>query len=1382
MPLLDTENSQEQSFKKTSNTPSKPRFEFQSAEPLKSIPQLSTNRSAKYVRSITDSERGQAFADIYYKEHPEKQGNILEKASRSQERFVALHTPEIHAAIDTVLGGGIVNMVRGIATGGEKPKPTGNHAVDLMNYAHDNAMRGLFEPETTDVTSVALMKQYPNMHWAVAGALGTVTEFGSAVIANPISAFSKGSEFLSKNSQDKLLFNKITQSSQWGDNIMSAANKAGVPWEAAHKEAQTHLWDAINKGNYFQVLRKNMELYKPFQLKGLTVEDVGGVSPFKHPDFKGTEEAIIHGEKIKNNPEAIESLKSRMQETDKKLEEFKKIENKTDAQDQEGYDLSVKLQLYKESLRRAEGKEDASQRSISERIISKNKKKIGEEVIPTHPVNQEEVTMIMGLFKKGEITEERFQKGEITKEQYREMAITEEQLNFVIKNKLTIGRPNEPKTQAAEVVPYELPEPITPKRFVTARIDYLENQGNAIDSQMRTLENQKKMMEKQGLPTARVDNQLNKLGKQWQLIDSQIAEHIIGQNKLDDIKNEVIRTTVDSIMKHESTAEEKGLSEGIRKGVSIGKEKGRIQEAQRQSALRTFAKYKELAKEEVKKLTSQIENLNTNLLPLEYKKIVDGLKSKFDLNTRTDKTLWERGQTKKYLEEATARGEQVNIPEEMLEMLEKIPLNNLTVQQVRDLHEDIMRLYGQGRLKDKLKVANEERNLTEAVNQGKDIITRGEALTPESQIVKMVKERDAGLKDMTFKSLKYYISQWRRPEAMINQLDGGDAQGLNTKLIWDSINNADNIEQTLKESSDKQIAEMFGFQKEEEYHKIFDIDGNKLAKSDLMTIYASSGNIENRVHVLAMGFSDDIFEKVEGILSEEEKLAVKKYWQMQNDRFPEINKKCYEIEGRELSQVEKRFPILNLADKSPDEEMELEYEYRKMLSQRNPTMAKNFLKERTGSELPLRDLNFFGTIYRDIDRQNHYLAFIDPIRNANKYLKHPDIKQAIVQKHGEDTYKILTQWLKDASIGKIPSQMGWPSAFSKFVRTRSAPSYLGINFLTMAKQLIGIFPGMEMAGKSATVAFMPKFFSNPTKYIKLATEKSAMMKFRAMRQEREFEELRWSRDAFSRMKLKGYDKFLQLSLSPTLFTDRMISTSIWNAVYERLGHLPEEARIKEADRVVRRTQPMGGLIHLPHIFRDPSEIAKNMTWLKGHTNKFFNLQMDMIENKANGRDNNAKLASQMLFYTLLPMVTLFYLNHKRLPKAWEWLHGLGEQAFIGVWGIEEAFKLMGEHHYSASSTPLESYLKQVYDVFTAKKPSTKISKAVNLAATSTGFPITGVRRIFQGKPFGKSDEDREHKNKKSSKSLNAKQQNKFIDDFDKTFGYKRKRKNTGITE
>ena len=67
-----------------------PKFDSQSAQPLKTIPQLFTNRSARYVRPETEEERGQATADYLTgtKPSPIEKEDALPKALKLLQDYL----------------------------------------------------------------------------------------------------------------------------------------------------------------------------------------------------------------------------------------------------------------------------------------------------------------------------------------------------------------------------------------------------------------------------------------------------------------------------------------------------------------------------------------------------------------------------------------------------------------------------------------------------------------------------------------------------------------------------------------------------------------------------------------------------------------------------------------------------------------------------------------------------------------------------------------------------------------------------------------------------------------------------------------------------------------------------------------------------------------------------------------------------------------------------------------------------------------------------------------------------------------------------------------------------------------------------------------------
>ena len=62
------------------------------------------------------------------------------------------------------------------------------------------------------------------------------------------------------------------------------------------------------------------------------------------------------------------------------------------------------------------------------------------------------------------------------------------------------------------------------------------------------------------------------------------------------------------------------------------------------------------------------------------------------------------------------------------------------VKEVKDVHEAIMRLYRNGSLKDRLLTQQKERSFDATVKQCVETVTKGEGITPETTIIKALRE------------------------------------------------------------------------------------------------------------------------------------------------------------------------------------------------------------------------------------------------------------------------------------------------------------------------------------------------------------------------------------------------------------------------------------------------------------------------------------------------------------------------------------------------------------------------------------------------------------------------------------------------------------------
>lgn len=71
--------------------------------------------------------------------------------------------------------------------------------------------------------------------------------------------------------------------------------------------------------------------------------------------FKSTGHALSYGQTIKGNKVLIQRLEKELETKRKETDIFLKIENPTDEQIQQGYDLAVESQLLNEALHEAKG-------------------------------------------------------------------------------------------------------------------------------------------------------------------------------------------------------------------------------------------------------------------------------------------------------------------------------------------------------------------------------------------------------------------------------------------------------------------------------------------------------------------------------------------------------------------------------------------------------------------------------------------------------------------------------------------------------------------------------------------------------------------------------------------------------------------------------------------------------------------------------------------------------------------------------------------------------------------------------------------------------------------------------------------------------------------
>jgi hypothetical protein len=741
----------------------------------------------------------------------------------------------------------------------------------------------------------------------------------------------------------------------------------------------------------------------------------------------------------------------------------------------------------------------------------------------------------------------------------------------------------------------------------------------------------------------------------------------------------------------------------------------------------------------VSDLRDLFERQPTKNLPVEYKDALENIKSKFLLKQISEKGKASIENMRQYVQRMAEQGEEINIPEEKLALLDKTSIDEMTTQELRDLKETITRLYHQGRLKDKLLTALQERKFDDIKNEMINVITQGQGLSEDNSIVKALREQNKSLKDKPLESIKNYIITNMRPELMLNILDGGNPGIITNTLftpLWESQKSE--LEESQKTSDTiKDIHKGLNFA--EIFNKKYDIGRFKgMTKDQALFIYANSFNDSNRVHLIGSGITDEDITAISNFLNAQEKNAIGEMLRYYDEyQYPLLDKIFTELEGVHLGKEDQYFPIDRVEDVSFNKELEKDILERNYA--RRAGVSKGFTKERVSSAKGFSDFSYFGVILRNQRKVEHYKAFAKSIRDANKILNNSEIKNAVKEKFGNKYHQVLEKWLKDVAYGADKQSMDATEKLIQWLRTNYAVAVIGGNLQSVMKAPISFVQGMEMAGKWNTTKALYKFILSPLDWNEKIDGKSTLMKFRAMRQERELGEIIAQRTKRQQIdKVTGMQLMREKSMLPWTIVDKATCDIVWLAAYEgtKADNMTETEAVNQADMVIRRTQPMSGALNLPDTFRG-REYQKLYTLFRNQPNQNFNLLLESVLKKQKGKIGAAEFSSNLVFYLITPALMIGIINRKRLPEdlgelAKDILNAaLGGLIYIGNFTNAIASGFM------STATPLESLIQDFWGAYNAKDMWKKLDNLADAISKLSGFPYLAVKRIVKGEVLGK---------------------------------------------
>lgn len=777
------------------------------------------------------------------------------------------------------------------------------------------------------------------------------------------------------------------------------------------------------------------------------------------------------------------------------------------------------------------------------------------------------------------------------------------------------------------------------------------------------------------------------------------------------------------------------LKEDIRRRQELSKLeeqfKGKVERTKERKAL----------SDEVKRLINNIKTKPTKDLPIEYKDAIEDIKNNIDFDKVRLSNILKREKASKLIDEDVR---------EAARELSSINAEDMTLADLQEVEDLVSQIYHSG--------VHEQRFLSNEIKIKFDeaVIKASEQLKTKPGKTELPLEKI--LNEETFASRakrvsKQYLYENRRPEAIFEELDNFKKGGAFTEVAWKpTIEGTYKYQTQLDGLIDSVRSITQQIKGKNVGKKSISIPGikRKITVSDAMGVYAHSKNSANKAHLKAMGFDQNMIDSVIGQLDPSFKKVVDEVMVfLSEELFPKIDATNVKMKGTHLEKVEEYFPIINLLDVGSVESVKMDLKAREQF--RRSGISKSFTKQREVSDKSnkaFKKLDFFSTLYQHLNNSSYYMNMSEPIRDASKFLFDPTVKAKIRDRYGDSLNRINRKWIDDITKNRLPMATNTFEAYADTIGKNAVMYFIGSSLSVAMKQPASFMQGAGMIGGANAFNGLFQVTTNPMAVLRFASNRSPLIRTRVklFSQERDFQEIFGGKSAAGRFGAKDIDiakgtkavkqKVGETAMMPIQIMDMVTVLSIWKGAYD--GEIaknvsPDEAR-KTADRAIRRTQPMGGIINLPESFRG-NVLMRQITRLKNQPSQNVNLMIDAMKKFARS-DKEFKdvlhFGKDAFWWFLAPAVLWGMLSRKRVQRDREEVSK--DLLNFGLGGLPIFGQLL-----SAFITPyyesdlLNSFLAKIKGTQGRGSEEKKLKSTIESAGIGLGVPGgASIARLFFG--------------------------------------------------
>jgi len=635
------------------------------------------------------------------------------------------------------------------------------------------------------------------------------------------------------------------------------------------------------------------------------------------------------------------------------------------------------------------------------------------------------------------------------------------------------------------------------------------------------------------------------------------------------------------------------------------------------------------AREEAESVRRYLDRFSDRKRPAgvdpEYLDQIEGILERFEFKRSTSLPAIERRKSlAQFVEEATARGDAILVPPDLLDKAQLVSYKDMTMEDLSAMRDVVKNVEHLGRLKNRLL----EKGRLKSFEAARDELVGQAMKTPPK---KKQKYRNATNIEKFWNGVAGIDAYLLKMEQVFQWLDMGDVNGPFTRVIFQKFVDAQN------RKSEMQLAVATKLK------TILDgLDAGYLAerkavplrpeltftRAEIYAIALNQGTESNRAKILKGEFTATNSFRTEAemdsalsILTKEDWDRVQSMWDVLEGFWPETAALERRITGVEPPKLERRkvvtehgeyaggyYPMVYDPVQAFDVQMRTDKDLDSAFDNSTfsrPAVEHGFTKKRTDnySRPVLLDLR---AMTDHIDKAIQNITHREPVRDTLKLLSDPALQGAIIETMGRPVYGQMVQWLD--RIAKDRGEASTAPAIQRALSTARANVSLyamGFRLSTALSQLAGFSNSTELVKPSFLGGALAASIRHPIETWEMVAGKSGEMRDRTNNMERDV------RTALGKLEGKTgvVDEFKRYAFFMTAMADKTVCMPTWLGAYnQHLATYPtdEAGAVRAGDRAVRLTQGSGAAKDLSGIMGDKNGVAQVFTLFYSYFNLYYN--------------------------------------------------------------------------------------------------------------------------------------------------------------------------------